>query len=231
MPQRERNRVLWTVAAILLVAAAVYAPMALLAPLPTARVVDLGLRTASGKDAPPVLPAAGSAAVTLGPDEAPVGSTNAVPIAAAAKIVTALLVLDKHPLEAGRSGPNVPVTADDFASYQRYTAQGVRAVRVVTGDTWTEREALHAMLLASSNNHAEMLARWAYGSLDGYRAAARAWLDAHGLRSISVADTTGLSAGSVGSGADLARLAALAFADPFLAEAAGLDHATTTRGL
>src|SRR4051812_23605992 len=172
MPQRERNRVLWTVAAILLVAAAVYAPMALLAPLPTARVVDLGLRTASGKDAPPVLPAAGSAAVTLGPDEAPVGSTNAVPIAAAAKIVTALLVLDKHPLEAGRSGPNVPVTADDFASYQRYTAQGVRAVRVVAGDTRTEREGPPAVLPPPSNNHPGMLAPRGDGTPDRHPPAA-----------------------------------------------------------
>jgi serine-type D-Ala-D-Ala carboxypeptidase (penicillin-binding protein 5/6) len=231
MPQRERNRVLWVIAAVLLLAAAVYAPMALLAPLPAARVVDLGLRTTPGEGSAPTLPAAGSAAVTLGADEEPVGATNAVPLAAAAKIVTALLVLEKHPLEAGRSGPNVPVTADDFASYQRYTAQGVRAVRVVTGDTWTEREALHAMLLASSNNHAEMLARWAYGSLDGYRTAAQAWLGEHGLDSVAVADTTGLSAESVGSGADLARLAALAAADPFLAETAELDRATTTRGL
>ncbi len=222
---------LWAVAAILLVAAAVYAPMALLAPLPAARVVDLGAQTAPGEGPPPVLPAAGSAAVTLAAEEEPVGSTEAVPIAAAAKIVTALLVLDKHPLEAGRSGPSVPVTADDFASYQRYTAQGVRAVRVVAGDTWTEREALHAMLLSSSNNHAEMLARWAYGSLDGYRSAAQAWLAERGLDSVSVADTTGLSPESVGSGADLARLAALAFADPFLAEVAGLERSTTTRGL
>src|SRR4051795_1720879 len=225
MPQRERNRVLWTVAAILLVAAAVYGPMALLAPLPTARVVDLGLPTASGKGTPPALPGAGSAAVTLAPDEDAVGSTKAVPIAAAAKVVTALLVLDKHPLEAGRSGPNVPVTGADFASYQRYTTQGVRAVRVVAGDTWTEREALHAMLLASSNNHAEMLARWAYGTLDGYRTAAQAWLAKHRLHSIRVADTTGLSPDSVGSGAALVQLAALAFADPFLAEAAALTTA------
>src|SRR3954467_1483636 len=216
MPQRERNRVLWTVAAVLLVAAAVYAPAALLAPLPAAAVTRLDLKTTAGEGAAPALPAAGSAAVTLGVDQKPVGRTDAVPIASAAKIVTALLVLDKHPLEAGRSGPNVPVTADDFASYQRYTAQGVRAVRVVAGDTWTEREALHAMLLASSNNHAEMLARWAYGTLDGYRTAAQAWLAKHGPRSIRVADTTSLSPDSVGSGADLAQLAALAFADPFL---------------
>jgi D-alanyl-D-alanine carboxypeptidase (penicillin-binding protein 5/6) len=100
----------------------------------------------------------------------------------------------------------------------------------VTGDTWTEREALQAMLLASSNNHAEMLARWAYGSLDGYLSATDAWLADHDMTSVHVVDPTGLSPESVGSGADLARLSALALADPFLAETLSLDVVTTTRG-
>ncbi|BDZ46463.1 hypothetical protein [Naasia aerilata] len=172
----------------------------------------------------------GSAGVALGADEEPLGATSAVPIAATAKILTALLVLDEHPLEAGRSGPAVPVTAQDFAAYQRYSAEGTRSVRVVAGDTWTEREALQAMLLASSNNHAEMLARWAYGSLDGYLAAAEAWLTEHGMTTVHVVDPTGLSPESVGSGADLARLSALALADPFLSETLSLDLVTTTRG-
>src|SRR3954469_22014794 len=231
MAAREHNRVLVGAGAILLVAAAVYAPVALLAPLPAASSTPLEVTAVSPEAPAPALPAAGSAAVALSADEEAVGSTAVVPMAATAKILTALLVLAEHPLEAGRSGPAVPVTADDFESYLRYTAEGTRAVRVVTGDTWTEREALHAMLLASSNNHAEMLARWAYGSLDGYLAAARAWLDEHGMQDVSVVDATGLSPESVGSGASLARLAALAFADPFLAEAAGLDHSTTTRGV
>jgi serine-type D-Ala-D-Ala carboxypeptidase (penicillin-binding protein 5/6) len=230
MARGERNRVLVAAGAVLIVAAAIYGPVALLAPLPatTAEVLDV---QATNGDAPePVLPGGGSAAVTLGADQEPIGSDEAVPIAAAAKILTALLVLDKYPLEAGRSGPSVPVTDEDFASYQRYTAEGVRSVRVIAGDTWTEREALHAMLLASSNNHAEMVARWAFGSLDGYLDAADAWLSERGLTSIRVADTTGLSSESIGSGRDLARLAALALADPFLAEAIALESATTTRG-
>ncbi|WP_210480922.1 hypothetical protein [Naasia sp. SYSU D00948] len=230
MARGERNRVLAAAGALLLVAAAVYGPVALLAPLPQASVEPLPVTATTGEAPDPVLPVTGSAAVTLGPDQEPLGSDAIVPMAAAAKVITALLVLDRHPLEAGRSGPSVPVTGEDFAAYQRYTAEGVRAVRVVPGDTWTEREALHAMLLASSNNHAEMVARWAFGSLDGYLTAADAWLAERGLDSIEVADTTGLSARSVGSGADLARIAALALADPFLAEAVTLETATTTRG-
>lgn len=217
--------------AVLIVAAALYGPMALLAPLPPATMTALDLPAVPANSRPPALPTEGSAAVTLGAGQAPVGSGTVVPMAAAAKILTALLVLHAHPLDAGRSGPAVPVTAEDFATYQRYTAEGTRSVRVVAGDTWTEREALHAMLLASSNNHAEMLARWAFGSLDGYLAAAKEWLAGHGMADILVVDATGLSPRSAGSGTSLARLAALAFADPFLAEAAGLDRSVTTRGV
>jgi D-alanyl-D-alanine carboxypeptidase (penicillin-binding protein 5/6) len=50
------------------------------------------------------------------------------------------------------------------------------------------------------------------------------------MADVHPADATGLSPESTGSGASLARLAALALADPFLAEAVGLDRSTTTRG-
>ncbi|MCU1569692.1 MAG: hypothetical protein JWR33_433 [Naasia sp.] len=230
---RERNRVLVATVAVLLVGAAVYTPAALLAPLPRVAAAPVEVRPPTAGDASaPALPDAGASGITLSAlaDPIPGGSADAVPIAAAAKLVTALVVLDARPVEQGRSGPSVPVTAEDYASYARYSAEGTRAVRVVAGDTWTEREALHALLIASSNNHAEMLARWAFGSLDAYVAAANAWLHEHGLTHTVVTDSTGLSADSVGTGADLARLAALAMTDPFVAEAVPLDAATTTRG-
>lgn len=232
---RERNRVVVAAVAVLLVAAAVYTPAALLAPLPRTTAHAVAIAAPSAGDATgPTLPAAGASAsgVTLSPDAEPIsaGAAEPVPIAAAAKLITALVVLQARPVEQGRSGPSVPVTADDYASYARYAAEGTRAVRVVAGDTWTEREALHAMLIASSNNHAEMLARWAFGSVEAYVVAANSWLDEHGMTQTEVTDATGLSAESVGTGADLARLAALAMADPLVADAVALDAATTTRG-
>ena len=230
---RERNRILVAAVALLILALAVYGPIALLAPLPTTRAVPLATSATTSETEPPVLPAAGSSGVTLTAADEPLpGGTDApVPMAAAAKIVTALVVLDAQPLGAGRSGPAISVTAEDYASYARYSAEGTRAIRVVAGDSWSERETLDAMLIASSNNHAEMLARWAFGTLDGYLAAADKWLAKNHLDSVTVTDATGLSPGSVGTGSDLARLAALAMADPFLADAVALDSSSTIRGV
>ena len=232
MPQRrERNRVVVALVTVLILVIGVYGPITLLAPLPHSTVSEVDLSSTSAPEGP-TLPADGASGVTLSASDAPItsGSTEPVPMAATAKIVTALVVLDKQPLEAGRSGPNVPVTADDYSSYLKFVAEGTKAVPVITGDSWTEREALGAMLIASSNNHAEMVARWAYGSLDNYLDAADKWLDANGLSSTTVTDATGLSASSVSTGHDLAILAALAMKDPFLADTIGVGASKTTRG-
>ena len=77
---------------------------------------------------------------------------------------------------------------------------------------------LQAVLLASSNNHADTLARWAFGSLEKYRAAAAVWLTAHGLDHTTVVDATGLDEASAGTAADLARVAGLAAGQPTIAE-------------
>jgi len=228
----ERNRVVVALVAVVIVVLVVYGAIALLAPLPATGGTTATAEGTSTQTAPPALPAAGSSGLTLSTTDAPMvgGSTEPLPIAAAAKVITALVVLETHPLDVGRAGPAIPVTADDFASYATSPAAGTRAIRVVTGDTWTEREALQAVLIASSNNHAEMVARWAFGSLDNYLTAAQQWLTAHELTSIRLADATGLSDQSVGTGADLARVAALAMADPFIAETVTTDQIITTRG-
>ena len=76
---------------------------------------------------------------------------------------------------------------------------------------------MRAVLLASSNNHADTLARWAFGGVDAYVEAANAWLAEQGFTATRVADATGLSGDNVGTADELARLAALVLADPELA--------------
>lgn len=229
---QERNRVLVVSITLLILAAGAYFPAVLLAPLPTVSHEIVRTATAESEAMGPALPTEGASAVALDAGSIPVaaGDSSPVPMAAIAKVITALVVLAEHPLQPGRSGPNIPVTDEDYQSYLTYSSEGTRAIQVVPGDTWTEREALHAMLIASSNNHAEMLARWSFGSLDGYLDAAADWLRNHGLTDISVADATGLDPATVGTASDLARLAAIGMADPFIAQAVGLDGSSTTRG-
>jgi D-alanyl-D-alanine carboxypeptidase len=47
-----------------------------------------------------------------------VGSTKPVPIASITKVMTAYVVLKDHPLSAGATGPDIPVTAAVVADYQ-----------------------------------------------------------------------------------------------------------------
>ncbi|GHD38814.1 D-alanyl-D-alanine carboxypeptidase [Mycetocola manganoxydans] len=192
---------------------------ALVGPLPTASVTRVAMAETEPA-VPPVLPAAGASAVTeavTAPPFATSGSTEPVPMASITKTITALVVLDKHPLGAESQGQTVPITSEDYLAYLDYQKAGTRTVSVYTADAWSEREMLQAMLLGSSNNHADTLARWAFGSVDDYLVAANAWLAEQGLAETTVVDTTGLSDRSVGTAADLARLSAIALETPAIA--------------
>jgi D-alanyl-D-alanine carboxypeptidase (penicillin-binding protein 5/6) len=145
------------------------------------------------------------------------GETGAVPMAGITKVITALVVLDAKPLVEDQPGGTVPITSEDYLSYLDYRNAGTRTVTVYTEDQWTEREMLQAMLLGSSNNHAETLARWAFGSTEAYVDAANAWLDEKEMPDTTVVDATGLNEKSVGTASDLSRLAALALAEPAIA--------------
>jgi D-alanyl-D-alanine carboxypeptidase (penicillin-binding protein 5/6) len=196
----------------------IYGPVTLLGPLPAATVSRVALEEPVPAT-PPALPTTGASAVTLSAGEpfGAAGEPAAVPMSSITKTITALVVLDRHPLGAESAGETVPITSDDYLTYLDYQRAGTRTVSVYTADEWTEREMLQAMLLGSSNNHADTLARWAFGSVDDYVAAANAWLAGQGLAGTVVADATGLSDRSVGTAADLARLTALALETPAVA--------------
>ena len=222
----------------------VYGPATLLGPLPVA-AVTLTAPDAAVPASTTVLPAAGTsgllavtavedtavdataaddtaaapAPATLGVDTIAVGGgSDPLPMASAAKIITALVVLDAKPLAAGEPGPAYSLVTADYQDYLDYTAQDARTVIVFPGESWTEREMLQAMILGSSNNHADTLARWAFGSVDAYLTAANAWLAANGMPDTTVADANGLLDGSAGTGTDLARVAGLAATNPVIAD-------------
>ena len=157
-------------------------------------------------------PALGETPIAVG------GGADALPMASAAKIITALVVLDAKPLKLDEPGPAYSLVTADYQDYLDYTAEGARTVIVFPGESWTQREMLQALILGSSNNHADTLARWAFGSVDAYLTAANDWLAANGMPDTTVVDANGLLEGSAGTGADLARLAGLAATNPILSD-------------
>jgi D-alanyl-D-alanine carboxypeptidase (penicillin-binding protein 5/6) len=204
---------------VVILGVGVYGPATLLGPLPAASVSQMALNDPEPAT-PPALPTDGASAITLSATGAPfatAGSAEPLPMASITKTITALVILDKHPIAEDSPGQTVPITSADYLSYIDYQEAGTRTVSVYTADSWTQREMFQAMLLGSSNNHADSLARWAFGSVDDYVAAANTWLAEQGLADTVVVDATGLSDESAGSAADLARLSALALETPAIA--------------
>jgi D-alanyl-D-alanine carboxypeptidase (penicillin-binding protein 5/6) len=243
MSRFRPGRVVGTaVGTLVILAVGVYGPATLLGPLPDASVA-LTAPSSTVTPSTPVLPAAGSSGLlavlpsgsvatsgTADESVEPVspalavepiavaGSSDPLPMASAAKIITALVVLDAKPLAADEPGPAYTLVTADYQDYLDYTTEGARTVIVFPGESWTQREMLQAMILGSSNNHADTLARWAFGSVDAYLLAANDWLAANGMPDTTVVDTNGLLDASAGTGADLARIAGLAATHPVIAD-------------
>lgn len=211
------------VGALAILGIGIYTPAMLLGPLPDV-TVRVDPSTSAAAEVPALtLPTTGASAIAVVGDDgssetvAVAGDPAAVPIGGAAKLVTLLVTLDSLPLPADGAGPAIPIGPEDYTDYLRYSAEGSRALQVSPGETWTERDVVRAVLLASSNNHADTLVRWAFGSTAAYVEAANAWLAEQGFTATRVDDATGLSGDNVGTAEELARLAAMVLADGELA--------------
>ncbi len=203
----------------LLLATAFYLPMSLLAPL---EPIDPSLISVAAPENPVVelaWPGNGSAAIgAVGfPGVLAQGSdASARPIASITKVITSLVVLDAKPLAADESGPTITMTQDDVDEYRRQIANNGSAEPVAAGVDFTQRELLDLVLIASANNYAETMARWAFGSQDAFLGAAHTWLADHGLGNVVLFDASGIDPRNAATPADLVELGKLAIADPVI---------------
>ena len=153
--------------------------------------------------------------------------TNEVwPLASVAKLFTALVVLKDHPLVPGQSGPAMTVTAAGVATYRRDLAQAQSVVAVVAGEHLSELQALEAMLVASGNNVAYLLAQWAAGGAPAFVQQMNAEAARLGLTATHLADPSGLDPASVGTAADMVRLAAAVMANRLLRQVVAMPQVT-----
>jgi D-alanyl-D-alanine carboxypeptidase (penicillin-binding protein 5/6) len=161
-------------------------------------------------------PSKGQAAVAvegLPPLLGPGANGTAVPIASVAKVMTALLILERHPLAPGESGPTLTITASDEARYAQAVAQDQSVVDVRQGETISEYQLLQGLLLASGNNIAEILASWDAGSTGAFVAAMNDRGKALGMTATLFDDVSGFSSKSVSNAADLLLLGQAAMED------------------
>jgi D-alanyl-D-alanine carboxypeptidase (penicillin-binding protein 5/6) len=142
------------------------------------------------------------------------GPGTAAPIASVTKVMTAYTILRNHPLKPGQNGPTIVVTKAEASSYAKRKAAGESLVKVKAGGRISQRQALQALLIASGNNMADILARWDAGSVRAFVAEMNANAARLGMTGTHYADPSGLNARSRSTTADLLKLAPLAMADP-----------------
>jgi len=152
------------------------------------------------------------------------GSTEALPIASLSKVITSLVVLNAHPLAVGEEGPTVTTTSNDVKLYNSYVSRNGKVEPVRSGLVLSQHQLLQLTLVASANNYAATLVNWAFGSEEAYVAAARTWLDEHGLTNTFMSDATGMSPDNRATATDLIELAKLALADPLVSQIVSTGH-------
>jgi D-alanyl-D-alanine carboxypeptidase (penicillin-binding protein 5/6) len=217
--RRRRIGVLGGLLAFLTIA--FYLPITLLAPIgeqaPTALEFSVE-RQAAAAVGYPGYGASGFGAVGYPGVLGSAGSPMPLPIASISKVVTALVVLDAHPIAEGDDGPTISFDEQDVQYYDDQLAVDGTREPVAAGTSLSQREVLELVLLASANNYALSVARWGFGSIEGFAVAASRWLTANGLTDTTILEPTGLSPSNTSTVADLVELGKLALADPLVSQ-------------
>ena len=200
--RHKRTKKLLLVFSMLFFLASGYAGYCLKRPLPTLAPVRTAQISVPSKDVALAWPGDGQTAIgalnygVL----AQSGAETPKPIASVAKVMTALAVLKKYPLEPGQKGPTIAVTAADIKSYNDYVAKDGSVVAVNLGEQLTQYQALQGLLIPSGNNIADLLVRWAFGSMDVYLAYANNMAKELGMDDTNFTDPAGLDDNSAFSG-------------------------------
>jgi D-alanyl-D-alanine carboxypeptidase len=202
-------------------------------PLPSAklRLVTPASRTLPGAlDLP--WPAAGQAAVEvdgLGRMGAS-GAGRPTPTASVAKVMTAYVFLQDHPLRSGEEGPTYHVSAEEAARLPWRVAREETHVDVVANQPFTEREALEALMIVSANNIAHELARWDAGGDAPFTAKMNAAARRLGMTGTRYTDPSGFDATTVSTAADQVLLFRAAMRIPAFTEVVGKSVFTPRTG-
>ncbi len=189
---------------------------------PTVALVAPTLRVKGQRPSLP-WPASGEAAVAVQGigQMGSYGGNQPVPIGSVAKMMTALLVLEKHPLVLGAQGPTLTITAADQAAYQSIANTAQSLVPVRAGEKISEYQLLQALLIPSGNNIATILANWIGGSQQGFVQMMNQKAKQLGLSHTTYADASGLSQQTVSTATDQLKLAMIAMKNPVFAQIVG----------
>ncbi|WP_435616062.1 D-alanyl-D-alanine carboxypeptidase [Streptomyces coelicoflavus] len=156
------------------------------------------------------------------------GDQKPVPIASVAKVMTAYVILRDHPLKSGAEGPKIKI---DQAAEEQSDAGDESTVNVYAGDSISQREALKAVLIASANNVARLLARWDAGSEKAFVEKMNAAAKDLGMTNTTYTDPSGLNNTTVSTAVDQVKLAKAAMKSPAFREVAAMMSYNDYKGV
>ncbi|MFJ3985205.1 D-alanyl-D-alanine carboxypeptidase [Streptomyces fungicidicus] len=221
---------IWTPLVLLLVI--VFAVVQNFRPLPTPTLVLTAEDSYTFEGGKPEIPwpAKGQAALdvdgigTFGSS----GEQKPVPIASVAKVMTAYLILRDHPLKSGADGPMIDV---DQTAEKQSSAGDESTVHVTAGDKISQREALEAILIASANNVARLVARWDAGSEKAFVEKMNEAAKDLGMTNTTYTDPSGLNNTTVSTAVDQVKLAKAAMEQPAFREVAAMMEYIDYKGV
>ncbi|MFI6927311.1 D-alanyl-D-alanine carboxypeptidase family protein [Nonomuraea spiralis] len=143
------------------------------------------------------------------------GDPAPVPIASVTKVMTAYVILRRHPLRPGDEGP--PITVDRTAAEESYSRLE-STVPLREGRTVRLRRLLELMMVPSGNNVARLLARWDSGSQERFVTRMNDAARRLGMSGSTYTGASGNEDSTVSTAADQLKLAREAMRDPVLRE-------------
>jgi D-alanyl-D-alanine carboxypeptidase (penicillin-binding protein 5/6) len=146
------------------------------------------------------------------------------PIASMAKVVTALAVLEKQPVEPGQDGQSYIMTVKDISNMKAHISQGGSVLPIFIGMKMTQHQAMQRMLTASDNTAADILIERVFGSEKSYLLFAGKMLKRMGLNRTHIADASGLNPATVSTPSELIVIGIAALKNPVIAGIVSRQH-------
>lgn len=142
--------------------------------------------------------------------------TQPVPIASLAKVITALAIMQKSPIQEGEQGPTYSFSAHDVAIYELYVQKNGAVLPVEVGTQISQRQSLDGMLMVSANNITDSQVLRTFGSMESYIEYANTMLRELGFSKTTVADASGFSPQTVSTAEEMAQIGHLYMKNPVL---------------
>ncbi|WP_425582302.1 D-alanyl-D-alanine carboxypeptidase family protein, partial [Streptomyces synnematoformans] len=158
------------------------------------------------------------------------GKQKPVPIGSVAKVMTAYIILRDHPMKPGGDGASIPV--DDTAVEEAaLSSEGETTVELDPDSELSQKEALQALLIASANNVARLLARWhSDGDMQAFVDEMNKTARELGMDGTTYTDPSGLKDSTVSTAEDQVLLGKVVMKDPLFKQIVAMPVYTDSRG-